>query len=116
MGMGHVHRHQVGRYGESIAHDFLVRRGAHILGRNVRIGRGEIDLVIRHDGEVIAVEVKTIVETPWSIDPLDHFTTAKAAQVARLGRAHDPPVTRIDAVGVALSERGVAVRWLVGAA
>ena len=45
--------------GESVAAQFLHRRGAIIVDRNVRVGRDEIDLVIRIDGDRAAVEVKT---------------------------------------------------------
>lgn len=52
-------RRALGRLGESLAADHLERRGFAILDRNVRIGRGEIDL-IAFDGITLAfVEVKT---------------------------------------------------------
>lgn len=50
----------VGEWGESVAADFLVKKGYKILGRRVRFGpRAELDLVAR-DGEILVfVEVKT---------------------------------------------------------
>jgi putative endonuclease len=47
-----------GRQAEERAARFLRRRGYEILDRNVRLGRGEIDIIARH-GDIIAfVEVK----------------------------------------------------------
>lgn len=39
--------------------DFLFARGFQILGRNVRLGPLELDIVARHDGLVVATEVRT---------------------------------------------------------
>jgi putative endonuclease len=52
-------RHETGRAGERLAAWFLARRGFLILDRNVRLGRLEIDLVVRKNRQVIFVEVKT---------------------------------------------------------
>lgn len=49
---------RVGEYGERIAADYLELSGCAVVGRNVRAGRFEIDLVVR-DGPCLAfVEVK----------------------------------------------------------
>lgn len=84
-------------------------RGAEILARNQRVGRGEIDLVAAIDGVKVAVEVKT---GAGRADPVHHFDTAKAAQVRSL--AVKCGVHRVDYVGVALSADGAVVRWLPG--
>ena len=87
---------------ESLAAHFLSRRRARIVARNVRVGRGEIDLVIALGGQRIAVEVKT-VQTGGLDDPAYAFTPSKAAQVrflanqlgipqSRPGRRCDPAV------------------------
>ena len=49
----------VGWYGERLAEHYLVDLGARLLARNYRIAFGELDLVVMHEGDLVAVEVKT---------------------------------------------------------
>jgi len=51
-------RERAARVGERMAEEFLRLRGFEILDRNVRSGRGEIDLIAREDGTLVFVEVK----------------------------------------------------------
>lgn len=49
---------QLGTEKESLAADYLVRRGARILERNYRCRQGEIDLIFRHGEYLVFGEVK----------------------------------------------------------
>ncbi len=49
---------QKGRKAEECAVRFLHRKGYNILARNVRLGRGELDIVARDRDILIFVEVK----------------------------------------------------------
>lgn len=50
---------ELGRKGEEIAAEYLVKKGVKILDRNWKYGKNEID-IIAHDGDfVVIVEVKT---------------------------------------------------------
>ncbi len=49
----------IGRWGERLAAEYLVALGAEILERNFHIQYAEADLILRHEGELVAVEVKT---------------------------------------------------------
>jgi putative endonuclease len=53
---------ELGRWGEQLAESHLLKAGATILARNYRSEPGEIDLVIEHEGDLVAVEVKTRTE------------------------------------------------------
>jgi len=53
------HRLVVGRRGERLAEEHLLAMGAELLERNLRRDYTEIDLLFRHEGELVAVEVKT---------------------------------------------------------
>lgn len=48
-----------GKLGESLAADFLQRKGFRILHRNYRLGRAEIDLIAASDRLLLFIEVKT---------------------------------------------------------
>ncbi|MGA9596568.1 MAG: YraN family protein [Acidimicrobiia bacterium] len=100
-------RKALGAFGEYIAARFLAARGARIVERNKRVGRGELDLIVAIDGVRVAVEVKT---GTGDVDPVHHLDEGKLAQVRSL--AAQCGVHRVDYVGVAVSRRGVLVRWL----
>jgi putative endonuclease len=51
-------RMQTGRRGERLAEEHFVALGAKILERNYHIQYAEVDLIVEHDGELVAVEVK----------------------------------------------------------
>ena len=90
--------------------------GAEIIGRNIVVDRGEIDLHARFGATVVAVEVKTlIVDRPADTDPLRSFTPSKAEQVRRLARRLNPRPRRIDVMAVRAHRGGVDVRWVRGA-
>lgn len=114
-------RHTLGRRGEQLAAEHLQRRGCVVLARNVRVGRGEIDLIVR-DGDTLAfVEVKTrrIAARAHVLrddqHPLLGLRTPQRARLRRLagawlaeqGSAHRRArAIRLDAIGVVIDSRG----------
>ena len=56
-----------GNEGEQAAGDFLAKRGWTVLDRNVRRGRGEIDIVARRRGVVALIEVKRRSSTAFGM-------------------------------------------------
>ena len=52
-------RLRLGQWGEQVAADYLSSRGYTILGKNLRTGYGEIDLLARQADSLVFVEVKT---------------------------------------------------------
>lgn len=103
-------RTSVGVAGETVAARFLEHRGAVIIDRNVRVGRDEIDLVVRVDGQLAAVEVKTGLgpgARPW-----ENFDDDKNARICRAAGVLS--IRRIDLVTVELHHEGATVRWLPG--
>ena len=55
---------QLGRIGEGAAAVWLEEKGYALLGRNVRIGRDEIDLIAEDGAHICFVEVKTRRQYP----------------------------------------------------
>ena len=101
-------RRRLGLFGERAAAAFLERRGATILRRRLRSGKGEIDLLARDESGVFAVEVKSGSAAAGG-HPRWNFSDEKAARVVRAARSLG--VRRVDLVTVSASEQGVAFEW-----
>ena len=97
--------HARGRRFEDHAARYLSAAGWTLLGRNVRAGRREIDLVIRRGRTVAFVEVKGRRDDRTG-DPLAAITPRKQIEIARVARewirTHGRPGDeyRFDAVAV----------------
>jgi putative endonuclease len=73
----------VGRRGERLAEQHLLGVGAALLERNYHIEYAEIDLLFEHEGELVAVEVKT-----RAVEDLEQPEEAiRRAQLRRIERA-----------------------------
>ena len=53
------HNQRIGKWGETIASEYLTQKGYEILGQNIRTPYGEIDIIAKLTGTVTFVEVKT---------------------------------------------------------
>lgn len=69
-----------GAWGERLACQWYVRNGYNILGTNVRVGHGEIDVIAQRDEVVAICEVKTRASREFG-DPAEALTTAKQRTV-----------------------------------
>ncbi|MBV9329809.1 MAG: YraN family protein, partial [Chloroflexi bacterium] len=49
----------VGRRGERLAEEHFVSLGAQVLERNYHVRYAEVDLILIHEGDLVAVEVKS---------------------------------------------------------
>ena len=76
-------RQHYGRAAEEAAARYLVQAGWRLMGRNVRVGRGELDIVARRGPVLAFVEVKAR-RTLTCGAPEDAVGAAKRRQVARL--------------------------------
>ena len=47
------YRQQIGYYGETLAIKYLKRKGYKILKRNIRIGHKEIDIIAKHNKDIV---------------------------------------------------------------
>ena len=100
-----------GKWGEDAAARFLKKQGYKVLVRNYLARWGEIDLVCRHEGTLVFVEVKARSEDAWS-SPASAVTRTKQRRLIRTGYAYlqelkrdDIPV-RFDVVEVDLRDKG----------
>jgi putative endonuclease len=124
-------RHATGRRGEQLAAEHLRRHGFTVLDRNVRIARGEIDLIAfdpaasAGGGALVFVEVKTrrLVGAGSRLrddePPLAGLGARQRARLRRLAAAWladqslarpSARTIRFDAVGVVLDDDGCPAR------
>ena len=103
-----ANRRRLGAFGERVAASFLERNGVRVIERNIRIGRGEVDLLAADRSGRFVVEVKSGMEMPGE-HPRWNFTDRKARQVARMARSLG--VGRVDLVTVVVGDAGVGVEW-----
>ena len=70
--------------GEQVAVDYLLSKGYKIEARNWRSGRFEIDIVARHDGVIVVVEVKSRISDEYA----EPEATVTRRQMSRLVEAY----------------------------
>ena len=71
---------RLGKWGEEAVAAYLARRGYEILARNTRTPYGEIDIIARHGGITIFVEVKTL-RSSKNFFPEQNVTKRKQAHM-----------------------------------
>jgi len=49
----------IGNYGEKIASDYIRKKGYKIIDKNLKISYKELDIIAKHKGKLIFIEVKT---------------------------------------------------------
>ncbi len=98
-------RRLLGDRGEDLAAAFLKKQGYKVLERNYRTPLGEIDLIARHQGTLVFIEVKTRSGDRFGSgrDAVHHGKQARLRRTAdyylkqkRLGQA----AVRFDVVGI----------------
>lgn len=97
----------LGRWGEEQAQRYWLSLGATVLVRNWRCQRGEIDLLVIDEGELVACEVKTR-QSHLAGTPFESITPQKLHRISLLfgiWRSENPRfargrIWRIDAIGV----------------
>jgi len=93
---------KIGRIGESIAGEYLEKKGYRIIERNYRTKRAEIDLVVQRKGFLVFIEVKARVGERFglpeeSIKSDKLYRLVKNAQAYMARRNYDKEY-RIDAI------------------
>jgi len=104
----------VGRIGESIAAEYLHKKGYHIIECNYRTRYAEIDLIVRKNNLLVFIEVKTRVgerfgspEDAIRRDKLYRLVKNAQAYIARRGYTKE---YRIDAVCIVLDKNNCLKR------
>lgn len=107
----HAARQTLGRTGERLAAESLLRKGYHILERNFRCRHGEIDLVAEDEHDLIFVEVKTRRGISYGL-PEDALTVYKRHKILQVASYYldlhscSERSWRVDVVAVQFSKAG----------
>ena len=118
-----IYKNRLGKTGELIAKDYLIKKGYRVVAENFRYERSEIDLVFCDDEKnlLVFVEVKTrknknFGEPEESVNNAKQVTIRKAAEGFLLGNKefgkHD---LRIDVVGVFIGKLGPEINHIENA-
>ncbi len=116
-------RQTLGWAAEQAAAEHLRRSGWFCLGRNVRVGRGELDIIVRRGRVLAFVEVKAR-RSGICGSPEDAVDRRKRRQVARLAEMwlasrpwalHEVDEVRFDIIAVDASRSPAAIRHLAAA-
>jgi putative endonuclease len=113
-------RRQLGDSGEDLAAKALKKRGYKILERNYRTPLGEMDIIAKHRGVLVFVEVKTRTSARFGAgqDAVHHAKQARLRKLAdyylkqkRLGEV----AVRFDVVGILWQEEKPEIEVIQGA-
>ena len=96
--------------GEALAVDLLVKHRAKVIARNLKVGRGEIDVLAMIGGTRSVIEVRSVRQGAQPVDPLAAFDHEKARRVR--GLAGLVRAGRVDLITVSFSAAGVDLHWL----
>lgn len=107
---------ELGKQGEDLAVEFLLKKGYKIVARNFFYQKAEVDIIARKDGTLAIIEVKTR-STPDFGNPQEFV---KARQIQRLVKAvdffvneHDIDVeVRFDIVAIIKNKTGTRLEHL----
>ena len=80
---------ELGKKGEQLAVDYLLKNGYNIMERNYRFDKAEVDLIAQKDTVLVIIEVKTRSTTDFG-NPQDFV---KPSQIKRFVKAVDEFVT-----------------------
>lgn len=111
----------IGSFGESVAKEFLIRKGYSVITTNYRKKFGEIDLIAKdQDSAIVIVEVKTMIAGYGGLGPEDQLSAGKLKKIQRISQffINENPAMiddiagwRIDVVAVWL-ERNRGASWV----
>lgn len=106
----------LGKKGEQLAVDFLMKKGYRILARNYRFQKAEIDIIAQKDEYLCAVEVKTR-SSPDFGNPQDFVKPKQIQQQVKALNAYivnqDIDVeARFDIVAIIKNKLGIRIEHL----
>jgi len=96
-------RKQLGASGEVLAEKYLRQKNYKILGRNIRLKFGEIDILAQKGEDIVLVEVKTKTSLGFGapFEEVDYFKKKKLWNLARaVSQKYPDKNIRVDVVSI----------------
>lgn len=96
-------RQSIGKFGENLALDYLLKKGYELMGQNVRLFCGEIDLLMIEKNVLVICEVKTKTSDQYGLpqEEVDFFKKRKLIQLSKaLWQIYPTHSIRIDVLAV----------------
>lgn len=108
-----------GRWGETLACEYLAKNGYTVLARNYRIGHEELDIIAENEKYIVFVEVKARCGDKESLyrRPASAVTAKKRAHLAHAAEQYiksnkSEKFYRCDVIEIYLDEDGTTLRSL----
>lgn len=112
-------KHIVGKEGEEIALQYLIKNGYMIIKRNFRCRQGEIDIIAKNKDEFVFIEVKTRTNMSYG-SPIDSITYYKKKRILKtikyysyLNRLENSFI-RIDAIQIYIKNNKIYLSHIKG--
>ncbi len=109
---------QLGNKGEDLACEYLQKNYYQIIGRNVRLKYGEIDIIAAKSDDIILVEVKTKQNFDQGL-PEEMVNITKQNKLRLLARAlaqkYDEKNIRIDVIAIDFSKNKPKINHIINA-
>lgn len=101
-----------GKLGESIALKYIISKGGKIIEQNYRTKIGEIDLIVRMNGELVFVEVKSRsnINYGYPSEAVDYKKKRKIINVAKyyiLDNSLEDISVRFDVIEIYLTDKKI---------
>jgi putative endonuclease len=106
----------LGKNGENIAANYLLRSGYEILARNWRYNRDEIDIIAKSGDWLVIVEVKTRTSA-WFGEPEMAVTPNKQRSIIRAAEGYIRETdykgeTRFDVIGILFDKQDIQLNHI----
>lgn len=78
---------EIGKAGEQLSVDYLIKKGYSVIERNWIHGKLEIDIIAIYKGQIVFIEVKTRTDD-WFAEPKDAVNKKKIRNIVRAADAY----------------------------
>ena len=112
-------RKKLGKWGEDLACDFLVKKGYKVIGRNFYCQDGEVDVIAQKGSELWFIEVKTRRSTfcgegEECVDWVKEGKMESAALKYLEDKVIDPASWQLGIISIKILSKGrVTIRFLI---